>query len=121
MTKIQKLFTGFLFCFGTYIGILLWEAAGREAAGAQQQTPPTTYTMYTLVRQRDDFTATTTEGIFKTSIPPRSRYVEVFRNGELMRAGPANDYVGADIPGAYRITFNFPIDAGDNVTLFYYR
>lgn len=89
----------------------------------QIQAPPTISTMYTLVRQRDDFIVSPGVTSFQTNAQPRSNYVEVFRNGLLQRGCFTCDYTGIAVTGAYRITFigsSVP-GVGDYVTLFYYR
>jgi len=92
------------------------------------QPPAQTSIMYTLSRQRDDFTAVDGQTGFQTQVPARSNFVEVYRNGLLQRAGATADYIGIAVTGAYKITFNpsplslSPVPAGgDYITLFYYR
>jgi len=69
-------------------------------------------------RLREDFTAGAAQTVFISRNPPRGGYVEVYRNGSLMRKG--KDYTVGNSP-TFRVTFTgMPVRDGDDVTLFYY-
>lgn len=76
--------------------------------------------VYGLSRTHDDFTAGAGQRTFSTSPAyPRSNYVEVFKDGMLMR--PTVDYQTVAFSGSVHVTFNYDLSVGAFVTVFYYR
>lgn len=84
---------------------------------------------YGLTLERDDFPAATAgQTTFQTAVQTRSSFAIVFRNGLLQRPCGTGQTPGPGVPCDYTASGNviatFPattIQAGDLVTLFFYR
>lgn len=91
----------------------LWRAHAQQTNPKPEQTS----VHYTPNRQREDWTILAGQTSVVTALQARNGYVEVFRNGALLRHG--KDYT--TVHGAtLRVNFVLAPSVGDYVTLFYY-
>jgi hypothetical protein len=78
---------------------------------------------YGLTLERDDFPpATQGQTVFQTPVSTRSSFAIVYRNGLLQR--PCLGATGCDYVPSGNLTVTYPgitIQAGDLITIFYYR